>query len=102
MQIGVTITTVGNLEDAKKISRDLVEQKLIACGQISVIESIYVWEGKIHEEQEFQITMKHPSGMIERLQQMIKKLHAYDTPEIISYNVTTSREYGEWCLSCCE
>ncbi|MHA2250728.1 MAG: divalent-cation tolerance protein CutA [Candidatus Kariarchaeaceae archaeon] len=102
MQIGVTITTVGKIEDAKKISRDLIEQKLIACGQISVIESIYLWEAKIHEEQEYQITMKHPSGTIELLQETIKGIHPYDTPEIISYKVTTSQEYGEWCIQSCE
>lgn len=51
-------TTTNDKEEARKISRKLVENKLASCAQITKIESIYRWEEKIEETEEFLLIIK--------------------------------------------
>ena len=48
----VVLITCGKEEEANKIARKLVEDKLAACVQIMPIKSIYTWKGKICEDAE--------------------------------------------------
>jgi uncharacterized protein involved in tolerance to divalent cations len=41
------VTTVGSLDEARAMARDLVERKLAACAQISAIESVCRWKGAV-------------------------------------------------------
>ncbi len=41
-------TTVGSLDEARRIAREVVERRLAACAQLSTIESFYRWKGAIH------------------------------------------------------
>ncbi|NBS97430.1 MAG: divalent-cation tolerance protein CutA, partial [Betaproteobacteria bacterium] len=47
MSLTLVLTTVGNHEDAIRISRALVEERLCACAQIQLIESVYRWNGAV-------------------------------------------------------
>ena len=50
----VLFITTGSKEEADKISRGLVEDKLAFCvNAIPGIQSTYYWEGKIHVDEEF-------------------------------------------------
>jgi periplasmic divalent cation tolerance protein len=40
-------TTVGTLDEARRIARTVVERGLAACAQLSPIESFYVWKGAV-------------------------------------------------------
>ena len=46
--VAIVYTTVGNIPDARKIAKTLVEEQLVACTNIIPnIESYYRWEYKI-------------------------------------------------------
>lgn len=52
-------STTGNIDEARKIARILVKEKLAACVNIiPTIESIYSWKGKIEEVSECVIIAK--------------------------------------------
>ncbi len=99
--IGVTVTTTGEREDALRISKKFVESGLIACAQIERIESIFYWEGALHHDEEYRVTMKHPIASAEELRESLLRIHPYDVPEVTTWEAETTFEYGEWVVEQC-
>lgn len=97
MQIQITNTLVSTLEDAKKIAKVLVEEKLAACVNILPnIVSVYEWQEQLEESNEVGLIIKcsleNKEGMLERLQ----ALHPYELPAISSIQAETTKEYETW------
>jgi len=91
-------TTTETKEDAQKIARYLVEQKLAACVQITgQIESTYRWKGKVENAQEWLCLIKTREDLFDKVETAIKKLHPYETPEIIAVPIVKgNKEYLNW------
>jgi periplasmic divalent cation tolerance protein len=91
-------TTTLTKEDAQKIAQYLVEQKLAACIQITgPIESTYRWEEKVETAGEWLCLIKTRDNLFEKVEDAIKKLHPYATPEIIAVPIIKgSKEYLKW------
>jgi periplasmic divalent cation tolerance protein len=91
-------TTTETKEQAQKIARYLVEQKLAACVQISgPIESIYHWKGKVETSNEWLCLIKTREDLFDIVEAAIKKMHSYETPEIIAVQIIKgSKEYLNW------
>lgn len=96
--IVVVFVTVGNSEDAARIGRAVVEERLAACANIiPQIRSLYWWKGEICDEQETLLIMKTPSSMFPTLKQRVRELHTYELPEIIAMPVSEGLpEYLDW------
>lgn len=91
-------TTVSERKDAKKIAKTLLDKKLIACAQIDgPIESLYRWKGSIEMEKEYRLSAKTTADAAEKTMETIRKIHPYETPEIIGSNLNyIDSEYAEW------
>jgi periplasmic divalent cation tolerance protein len=91
-------TTTETKEQAQKIARHLVEQKLAACVQISgPLESTYRWKGNVETAQEWCCLIKTHLTLFKKAEAAIKKLHPYETPEIIAVPIIKgSKEYLNW------
>lgn len=91
-------TTTETKEQAEAIARHLVEEKLATCVQITgPIESIYRWKGNVEISQEWLCLIKTSETLFPQVEATIKKLHAYETPEIIAVPITKgSKEYLKW------
>jgi len=91
-------TTTETKEQAQKIAQYLVEQKLAACVQINgPIESIYHWKGKVETSYEWLCLIKTQESLFDKIEATIKKLHSYETPEIIAIPIVKgSKEYLNW------
>ena len=77
--------TARSKEEADKLSRGLVEEKLAFCiNAVPGIQSTYQWEGKIHVDDEILLIVKTRQDRYEALEQWVKQNHSYDVPEIIS------------------
>ena len=99
--IRVVLTTLGDAARAKEIATVLVEEKLVACANIiGPVTSVYRWEGKVEEDQEYVVLMKtadYPS-----LEERLCELHPYDLPEIIELSITAGQEeYLAWIRDSC-
>ena len=91
-------TTTETKEEAQKIARHLVEMKLAACVQISgPITSIYRWKGNVENAQEWLCLIKTREELFDKVEVAIKKLHSYETPEIVAAPIVKgSDEYLAW------
>ena len=55
----VVIVTASNEDEAAKIGKALVEERLAACANIlGAIQSVYWWEGKVCEGEEVALVLK--------------------------------------------
>ncbi len=60
----------------------IVERRLAACAQITVIESVYVWKGAMQHEPEWRILFKTTSARYAAVEAAIRELHSYELPAI--------------------
>lgn len=95
--ITIIQSTSDNRAELDQLAEDLVEQRLVACGQVEgPITSHYVWEEVVKNSEEFKLTLKTTSGHAAAVEAHIKENHSYDLPEIIYFEVAASSEYQKW------
>lgn len=94
----VVYVTTSSVDEAKKIGRELVEERLVACSNIvSPIDSIYRWQGKICEDREALMILKSKKNLFKQIEKKVKELHSYDVPEIIAIPIIEgSEKYLSW------
>ena len=98
MEYCIINCTAKDKEEALKISRILVQKKLIACSNIiPSLTSVYIWNGQVNEENEVLMIMKTKTELFDKVKEEILKLHSYDVPEIIAVPIIKgSEEYLGW------
>lgn len=75
--------TSGSIDEARKICRYLVQERLVACAQIIPwIESVYMWNNQLESAQETKIILKTRSSAFEPVKQIILDNCKYEIPEI--------------------
>lgn len=90
-------TTFENKEEAEKMAKLLLDERLVSCAQISKIDSLYHWKGKLEKEHEFMLTLKSKSILYKQIEKIIKKNHSYEVPQIVVLPIKNgSKEYLEW------
>ena len=93
--------TAGNIDEAKRIGRILVEERLAACVNIFPITSIYRWNENIEEANEFVILAKTRTGKVKDIENRVKQLHSYEVPCVISFKIDSgSEDYLHWIREC--
>jgi periplasmic divalent cation tolerance protein len=100
----IVFMTAPNREEAVKIVRILLEEKLIACGNIvDPVSSLFWWQGKIEEEKEILVIMKSNEKLFKKLSERVTELHSYDVPEILALPIVDgSSSYLDWLKGCLE
>ena len=75
--------TCATLEEARRICRELVEKKLIACANIIPhVESIYFWQEKVETGNESKVFLKTLESHFELVKDYIKAHCSYEVPEV--------------------
>lgn len=94
----LAITTTNSFENANKIAKTLVDERLAACVNIiPYVKSYYVWEGKTTTDDEILLLIKSEDKVKNKLIKRIKELHTYQIPEIIIFNFNEGLEdYLKW------
>jgi periplasmic divalent cation tolerance protein len=95
------VVTAGDAETLVKLTRTLVEERLAACGQhISLIRSIYRWEGAVQDEPEARVGLHTRMSLVPELTERVKALHSYDVPCVIALPVVGGNpDYIEWVVN---
>lgn len=97
MQLVIFCTTKDK-DEAQSLSKYLLEANLCACVNIAEsISSLFMWNGGMQSENECLMVIKTSSRVYDKLEEMIKKYHSYDVPEIIAIPIIKgSKEYLNW------
>jgi periplasmic divalent cation tolerance protein len=93
----LVVTTVATRDAAQELAHALVDLRLAACAQISQIESVYRWQGAVHDEREFRVLFKTRASMYAEVEAAILARHPYELPAI--HAIATTQAYApfvEW------
>ena len=90
-----------NKDQAEKIGAILIKNRLAACVQITQsVTSMFLWPPKEHtvtNVEEALLIVKSLESKWEQLDELVRKNHSYDTPEIVAIPVAhVSKKYLEW------
>src|SRR5215218_2634096 len=88
-EVLVAFCTFPNAEAAGSIARELVERRLVACGNVlPQIHSVYRWEGKVESGDESFVIFKLTAARYAEFEAAVRSLHPYEVPEIISFPIS--------------
>ncbi len=77
--------TASSEEEARRIGRVLVEERLAACVNILPgMTSLYWWQGKVEEGHETVLIAKSRQALVPALTQRVKALHTYTVPCVVA------------------
>jgi periplasmic divalent cation tolerance protein len=98
MSIVSVYAVFANAEEAERIGRAVVEERLAACINIlGPIRSIYRWKGKIETSDEVAAILKTHHWRSDALIERIAALHSYEVPCIETWPVEKIlRTYADW------
>jgi periplasmic divalent cation tolerance protein len=87
-----------DVEEAERIGRQVVEERLAACINIlPSVRSIYRWNGAVEQSVEAAAILKTSEDRAEALITRIAGLHSYDVPCIVSSPVDkVLGSYADW------
>jgi periplasmic divalent cation tolerance protein len=94
-------TTLETENDARRLAHELVERKLAVCIQIEgPIHSVYRWEGRVTEAEEWRLMVKHLPGVSQDLSAFLQTAHPYTNPEwVVVAADYIAPMYLEWAQS---
>jgi periplasmic divalent cation tolerance protein len=94
----VILSTAASPEEAERIGRTLVEERLAACATlVPGVQSIYPWKGAIESSVETLLLLKTSASQIGALEARLHELHSYETPEFLVLDVDAgSQGYLNW------
>jgi periplasmic divalent cation tolerance protein len=76
---------------AESLASSLVEERLAACVNTVACQSVYRWEGQVHEDDEVIMFVKTTDTAVEEVVERIETLHPHEVPCI-------ERFEEEWTL----
>lgn len=80
--------TFGSAEEAQRVSKALVEKRLVACANImSPHRSYYWWQEEVQSSEEIAVIYKTKEPFFTKVEQEITTLHSYDVPCIVSWPI---------------
>jgi periplasmic divalent cation tolerance protein len=88
----------GNLDEARRISRYLVQERYVAAAQITPwIESTFMWNNQLETVQESKIVFIARTDQYEEISRIIKKNTTYEVPQITYIYIDGgNQEYMQW------
>jgi len=94
----IVFSTFANEADAARVSRALVEERLIACANLLPgARSIYRFQDAVQDEPEVVVLMKTRKQDWTALLSRLHDLHPYDTPECIAVRIAAGApKYMAW------
>lgn len=90
--------TTPNREEALRIGRALVENRLAACiNVLDGMQSIYRWEGRVEEGKECVLLVKTRQDQADHVISKVKEMHSYSCPCMVFWPLTTgNQDYLDW------
>ena len=94
---GVVLVTVASSEQGETIANSLLNERLVACVNMFPVNSLYLWQGKVNQDREYQLIIKTDLNKFSEVAKRIESLHSYEVPEIIALPIIAgSKSYLSW------
>ncbi len=93
--------TAADRDEARRIGRTLVEERLAACvNLLGAIDSIYWWDGAVQSGTETALIAKTQTGKIAALVARVRELHSYECPCVVALPIHDGNpDFLQWIES---
>ena len=95
----IIVQTHTNKKDlTDEIAKELISRRLVSCVNIyPETYSLYRYNDKLVEDREYLLHAKTTKDKFNEIKMLIEELHNYETPEIISLEISEGNEkYLKW------
>lgn len=94
----IVFTTFAREEDAARVARQLVEERLAACANVLPgARSIYRWQQEVKDDREVVVLLKTRKQDWTALLSRLHELHPYETPECVAVRIAAGApKYMAW------
>jgi periplasmic divalent cation tolerance protein len=94
----LVLCTCPDRKSAAAVTTAVLAEKLAACvNRLGDVQSMYHWEGRLEKDEEFLLLIKTTARQFPSLEELIRRLHPYEIPEIIGLPLTIgSQAYFDW------
>lgn len=94
----VVLVTAPNVETGEVLAREMVEERLAACGNvIPGLISLFWWEDEVQREKEALVVFKTVRDAISALEKRVTDIHPYEVPEFLVLPVDGALDaYARW------
>ncbi len=98
MNFRLIYITAGSMEEARRIGKTLVEERLVACANvIDGVHSFYWWEGKVQEDNEVVLIAKTRADLVPDVVARVKAVHSYECPCVLALPVDDGNpQFLDW------
>ncbi|MDF3047616.1 MAG: CutA protein [Candidatus Midichloriaceae bacterium] len=99
-EIAIIYTTVSSLDEGKKLAKKAVGLQLAKC--VNIIPgalSIYEWQGKVEEADEYVLIFKTSLKNLHQFEQWLSSNHPYEVPAILKVNCQASERFYQYLSS---
>ena len=98
MRFYLFLVTVPNMEEAQRIAKIMIEEKLAAC--VNIIKNIistYRWKGEVEIDEEQLLIIKTSEAKADLIIKKINEIHSYEVPECIGFPIDKALgPYLDW------
>ncbi|NOX53573.1 MAG: divalent-cation tolerance protein CutA [Planctomycetes bacterium] len=100
MDTAVVYMTARDREEALRIGRTLVEERLVACVNVLAgVTSVYWWEDAVQEDRELVLIAKTKESLVGAVARRVKELHSYECPCVVSWSIDAGSDaYLDWIV----
>lgn len=93
----VVFITTATREEGEHIGRLLLDERLVACVNMTPVHSAYWWQGRIAEADETLLVAKTAARLVESVTARVRALHSYTVPEVIALPIQDGNpDYLRW------
>ena len=98
VDLALLVTTVGTTDDAVRLARLLVAERLAACvTRLPAVHSVFRWDGHIEESDETVLFIKTVPERVDATRARLLELHPYELPEILHLpRVNATPAFAAW------
>ena len=95
------VVTDADAERLTALTRTLVEERLVACGQhVAPIRSVFRWDGAVQEETEARVALHTRRSLVDAVVARVGELHGYDVPCVLALPVVGGNPaYLHWIVA---
>jgi len=100
MSATLLYVTASSKEEALRIGRTLVEERLAACANVvAPTTAIYWWEGAVQEGSEAALIIKTQAHLADAVTGRVKQLHSYSCPCVIALPIAGGNpDFLDWII----